>query len=111
MLQTQQNEKRLKPPIPQEVIDEICKEQDDYINKHHNFILYSAKTKIIKEKAAGNKNCILNMWGGTVSNYSENLDRIRFAVKELQKDGYHVIDRSSPCFLNLSISWMEAGDL
>lgn len=111
MLQTQQSEKRLKPPIPQEVIDAICKEQDAYINKHHNFILYSAKTKIIKEKAAGNKNCILNMYGITTDNYSEALDRIRFAVRELEKDGYHVIDRSSPCLVYLDISWMEAGDL
>ena len=111
MLQTQQNEKRLKTPIPQEVIDAICKEQDAYINRHHNFILYSAKTRIIKEKAVGNKNCVLTMWCNPTNNYSEALDRIRFAVKELEKDGYHVIDRSSPCSVYLSISWMEACDL
>ena len=111
MMRTQQDEKRLKPPIPQEVIDEICKEQDAYINKHRNFILYSAKTRIIKEKAVGNKNCVLSMSGITTNNYSEALDRIRFAVKELEKDGYHVIDRSTPCSVYLSISWMEACDL
>ena len=110
MVQTQQSENRLKPPISQEVIDAICKEQNAYINEHHNFILYSAKTKIIKEKAAGNKNCVLDMWGGTGFNY-ENLDHARIAAKCLEEDGYHVIDRSSPLFVHLDISWMEAGDL